>query len=148
MEPQDIPNTDGEQIIWKGSSSQLIHLGTYILCGLFCWLIVPIFIAVGKWMQNRCRVYEVTTERIKVRQGVFSRRTEEVELYRVRDYSVEEPFKLRSFGLGNIVLTLMDTSSVRLAIEAVPEPQALRDQIRRQVEACRSRKGVRLTELE
>ena len=145
--PAGNPNEE-EKTIWKGRSSQLIHFGTYLLCGLFCWLIVPLFIAIAKWIQNRCRVYEITTERIKISRGVFSRKTEEIELYRIRDYSLQEPFWLRLFGLGNIVLATIDVSSAALVIEAVPEASALRDEIRKNVEICRKRKGVRLTELE
>jgi len=148
MESQAGKPNEGEQIIWKGQSSQFINFGTYLLCGLFCWLIVPLIIAVVKWIQNRCRVYEITTERIKITRGVFSRKTEEVELYRIRDYSLQEPFWLRLFGLGNIVLATIDVSSVAVVIEAVPEASALRDEIRKYVEICRQRKGVRLTELE
>jgi hypothetical protein len=28
-----------EEIVWRGTSSQLKNFGTYLLCGLFCWLI-------------------------------------------------------------------------------------------------------------
>ena len=139
---------ESEQTLWKGSSSQLLHFGTYLLCGLFCWLVVPIFIAVSKWVQTRCRVYEITTERIKITRGVFSRQTEQVELYRLRDYTLVEPFWLRIFGLGNILLTTADDSTPSLTIEAVPEAGALRDQIRKHVELRRDRKRVRVTEFE
>jgi hypothetical protein len=37
-----------EETIWRGTSSQLKNLGLFILCGLFCWLIVPIFIALTR----------------------------------------------------------------------------------------------------
>lgn len=139
---------ESEQTLWKGSSSQLLHFGTYLLCGLFCWLVVPIFIALAKWIQTRCRVYEITTERIKITRGVFSRQTEQVELYRLRDYTLVEPFWLRMFGLGNILLTTADDSTPSLTIEAVPEAGALRDQIRKHVELRRDRKRVRVTEFE
>lgn len=139
---------ESEQTLWKGSSSQLLHFGTYLLCGLFCWLVVPIFIALAKWIQTRCRVYEITTERIKITRGVFSRQTEQLELYRLRDYTLVEPFWLRMFGLGNILLTTADDSSPSLTIEAVPEAGALRDQIRKHVELRRDRKRVRVTEFE
>src|SRR6267142_1326568 len=134
-----------EKIIWKGSSSQFVNFGAYLLCGLFCWLVVPIFIAIWKWIENRSRVYEVTTERLKITRGVFSRKTEEVEFYRLRDYSIEEPFWLRLAGLGNIRLSTTDESSREVLIEAIPDANALRDQIRKHVEICRDRKRVRVS---
>jgi len=33
-----------EEIVWRGTSSQWRNFGVYLLCGLFCWLIVPIFL--------------------------------------------------------------------------------------------------------
>jgi uncharacterized membrane protein YdbT with pleckstrin-like domain len=137
-----------EQTVWKGPSSQVVHLGTYILCVLFCWLIVPIFIGLWKWIQNRCRVYEVTTERVRISTGVFSRKSDDLELYRVKDITLLEPFWLRLFGLGNIVITTNDVSTPTLTLEAIPKALTLRDELRTHVEECRERKKVRLAELE
>jgi uncharacterized membrane protein YdbT with pleckstrin-like domain len=140
--------TQAEQTLWKGSSSQMVNFGTYLLCGLFAWLVVPIFIGLWKWIVNRCRVYEVTSQRIKITQGVWTKRTEEVELYRVQDYALVEPFWLRLFGLGNINITTTDNANPTIVIEAVPDAGALRDQIRKHVELCRDRKRVRIAEVE
>jgi len=150
-EPANVPESTSpleEQLIWRGHSSAVVHFGTFLLCGFFFWLVIPIFIGLWKYIQNRCRIYEITTERIKVTQGVFSRNTEEVELYRVRDYRLEEPFWIRMFHLGNIVLSTTDNSTQGLVIEAVPNADDLRNQIRKYVEVCRLRKNVRITELE
>ena len=137
-----------EKTVWKGCSSQVIYLGTYTLCVLFCWLIVPIFIFIGYWIKNRSRVYEVTTQRIRITTGVFSKRTEELELYRVRDSSLVEPFLYRMFGAGNIEVVTADASTPGLTIEAIKGAAAVREEIRKNVEACRDRKGVRVTEFE
>ena len=142
------PEPSTETVIWRGHSSPVVYFGTFLLCGFFFWLVVPIFIALWKWIENRCRIYEITTERIKVTQGVFSRRTEEVELYRIRDYRLEEPFWIRLFHLGNIALSTTDNSNTQLVIEAVPDADELRNQIRKYVEVCRATKNVRIAELE
>ena len=87
-----------EEIVWSGSPSQVLNLPTFIVCTLFCWLVVPIFIAIWKWLVLRNIRYELTTERLKVSQGVFNKLLDEVELYRVRDYRLEKPFWLRING--------------------------------------------------
>ena len=132
-----------EQTLWKGSPSQVTNLGPYLLCVLTFWLVVPIFIALWKWLELRSSVYELTTERLKQTRGVFSKRTEELELYRVKDLAVEQPFFLRLFSLANVILETSDKSSPRVVIEAVPGAQELGDTIRRQVEELRQRKRVR-----
>ena len=139
---------DEEKTIWQGSSSQALKLGIYILCGLFCWLIVPIFIGVWHWLKLRSRVYEVTTQRIRIRQGIFSKRTDELELYRVKDTTLVEPFWVRLFKLGNIEVTTTDLSTPLVVLEGIPQASWLREELRKSVEICRDKKRVRLAELE
>lgn len=131
-----------EQTVWKGSPSQVINFGTYVLCGLFCWLIVPIVIAVARWIETRNRVYELTTERILITTGVFGKRTEQLELYRVKDLTLEEPFWKRMFGVGDIRLITSDPINPHLLLEALPNTKELKEQLRQNVEACRDRKRV------
>ena len=64
--PPNPPNST-EQVIWEGSSSQVRNLHIYLLCALFCWLIVPIVYALIKWIQLRSRRYEITTQRVRIR---------------------------------------------------------------------------------
>lgn len=137
-----------EQVIWEGSSSQVRNLHIYLLCALFCWLIVPIVYAIVKWIQLRCRRYEITTQRLRIRQGVFSKRTDELELYRVKDSTVLEPFWQRLFGIGNIVITTNDETTPTVTLEALPNSRETREKLRAAIEECRDRKRVRIAELE
>ena len=132
-----------ETTIWKGHPSQALNLKAFILCTLFCWLIVPIFIAIYKWLQVKCHKFEITTERIRTSEGIFSRRTEELELYRVKDASIVEPFWLRLFSLGNVVLTTSDKAHPIFVIPAVPKVRELREELRTHIERMRDKKGVR-----
>jgi uncharacterized membrane protein YdbT with pleckstrin-like domain len=141
-------DNSNEQVIWSGSSSQIRNLHIYILCALFCWLIVPIIFAIIKWIQLRSRFYEITTQRVRLRQGVFSKRTDELELYRVKDSTVFEPFWQRMFGLGNIVITTNDETNPSLTLEALPNARDTREKLRTAIEDCRDRKRVRIAELE
>ena len=135
---------DDEKTIWEGSSSQWINFPVYLLC----LLIVPIPYGIARWIQNRCRRYTVTTQRIRIASGVFTRKTDELELYRVTDYKLVEPFWQRMFGLANIVLTTSDDSNPTVTIEGARNAGALRDEIRKSVELCRDKKRVRVSELE
>ena len=141
-------SSPAEQVIWSGSSSQVRNLGLYILCALFCWLIVPLIYAIVKWIQLRSRHYELTTQRVRVREGVFSKRADELELYRVKDSTVFEPFWQRLFGVGSIVITTNDASTPSLTLEALPHASDTREKLRAAIEECRDRKRVRIAELE
>jgi uncharacterized membrane protein YdbT with pleckstrin-like domain len=137
-----------EQTVWRGSSSQWKNLGVFILCGLFCWLIVPIFIALSRYLQTKNKIYELTTERIKITEGIFSKVTDTLELYRVKDLETRQPFLYRMFGVENVQMNTSDTSSPFIFIEAIPSVVGLGDKIRNQVEAIRAQKGVREIDVE
>ena len=137
-----------EETVWRGTSSQFKNLGIFILCGLFCWLIVPIFIALARYLQTKNKVYELTTERLKITEGVFSKVTETLELYRVKDIEVRQPFIYRTLGLENIHVQTSDLSSPSILIDAIPSVVTFGDKMRNQVEAVRQQKGVREIDIE
>ncbi len=139
---------DQEETIWEGSPSQLKNFGVYVLCVLLCVLIVPIFIAIWKWLEVKCFKYRLTTQRLSVTRGIFNKRTDELELYRIKDITLAEPFFLRLFGLGNIKLDTSDKSSPEVNMEYIAKAPNVRDLIRRHVEAMRDKKRVREIDLE
>jgi membrane protein YdbS with pleckstrin-like domain len=134
-----------EQFVWEGRPSQIVNLGDFIVCGLFCWLVVPLFIALWRWLEVRCTRYEVTTQRFRVTHGVLSRRTDELELYRVKDTTFDQPLLLRLFALANVLIASSDVSTPRTAIRGLPSEEArrLRETLRTCVERLRDRKRVR-----
>lgn len=77
-----------EDVKWRGGVSQVNLLGTYIICFLFSWLIIPVFYAGWKWMELQSVEYILTSQRLRVRHGVFTRITDDLELYRIRDFRV------------------------------------------------------------
>ena len=125
-----------------------MNLGTFVLCGLFCWLIAPIFIALARYLQTKNKIYELTTERLRITEGVFSKTTDTLELYRVKDIETRQPFFCRMVGIENVQMNTSDTSSPFVFIDAIPSTAALADKIRNQVETIRTQKGVREIDIE
>ena len=137
-----------ETLVWRGPSSQWKNFGLYLVCGLFCWLIVPIFIALARFLQTKCKIYELTTERLKITEGVFSKKTDTLELYRVKDIETSQPFLYRLVGIENIRINTTDTTTPSVLIDAIPSQLSLADKLRNQVEAVRMKKGVRELDVE
>jgi uncharacterized membrane protein YdbT with pleckstrin-like domain len=140
--------TMAEETIWRGTSSQLKNLGIFILCGLFCWLIVPIFIGLTRYLQTKNHVFELTNERLKITEGIFSKVTETLELYRVKDIEVLQPFWYRILGLENIKVNTSDLSSPVIFLEGIPQSVGLADKLRNEVETIRMQKKVREIDIE
>jgi uncharacterized membrane protein YdbT with pleckstrin-like domain len=159
--------TPQETLVWRGTPSQWTNFGTYLFCLILAAgvgvayyfvkppqqlillvLIVPVFWAICRWIATRCHRYEITSERVKITTGLLSRKTQELELYRVRDYSIVEPFWLRLVGRGNVVLVTADSTNPTFVLRAVPRVAELKDQIRANTERMRQRRGVRSLEVD
>ena len=128
-----------EETVWTGTSSQLKNLGPFVLC----LLVIPIPWAIWRWLDVKSRVFRLTSERLLIESGVLNKTTETLELYRVRDLQVSQPFLLRLFGLQNLTLLTSDTSTPQIVVDYVPAGLGLADKFREQVEACRQKKRVR-----
>jgi|SRR5438132_10390493 len=164
-----------EETVWRGSASQWKNFGAFILQllviaaiivififlarhsspeisklspSILILLAVPIFIAGKRYLQTKCKIYELTTERLKITEGVFSKVTDTLELYRVKDIETQQPFGCRVYGVENIQLNTSDTSSPLIFVEAIPHQVGLGDKIRNQVEIIRQQKGVREVDVE
>ncbi len=148
-----------EEIIWEGSQSQVLNFGIFISMGIITVIIlglsilffplaavvsvVPLGYMLVKWVVVKNHRYKVTTQRIFYTTGIFSKKTEALELYRVRDVDMYEPFWQRLFKLGNVALTTSDKTAMNFLLKAVPHPSELMNNIRKNVELRRDVKRVR-----
>ena len=144
----DTSSGASEEIVWRGTSSQWKNFGVYLLCGLFCWLLVPIFFALARCFQTKCKIFELTTQRFKITSGVFTKKTETLELYRVKDIETRQPFLSRMVGIENVQMTTSDASSPIVLVDAVPSSVGFADKLRNQVETIRQQKRVREIDIE
>lgn len=137
-----------EKEIWEGSPSQWINFGTYLLCFLLCWLVIPIFVALWQYLVVRTWKIKITDQRIIEEKGVLSKTTDELELYRVKDIRLDQPFLLRLVGLSNILMVTSDKTNKILKIPAIKDGKNLREQLRIAVDVRRDKKRVRETDFE
>lgn len=131
-----------EQVLWEGSPSALYLIGTLAACIAFSWLIVPIFIGIWKLLQIKCTRYQLTTQRLRISEGVLNRQHSDIELYRVKDVSMNEPWYMRLVGLGSVALISSDRVEKAVTIPAIRNAAGVRDLLREQVELTRDLKCV------
>ncbi len=157
-----------ETLIWEGSQSQIVNFGHFLLALILMVLIVlltfilpatlkgfallllilPVVYAIWKYLVIKFIHYKITTQRILASSGVFSKDIETLELYRVRDFELFQPFMIRLFGKGTIKIISADVSTPDFYIKAIPHTKDLLDKIRTAVEARRDTKRVRGIEFE
>tara|TARA_B100000989_G_scaffold63578_1_gene43972 strand:+ start:1115 stop:1465 length:351 start_codon:yes stop_codon:yes gene_type:complete len=113
---------------------------TYLF--LFWTILIPILV----YLKTRFTIYQLTEDRFIEKRGILSQSIEELELYRVRDYSIKKPFLMRLFGLGNLILTTSDKTHSQIYIHAIRDVENVRDNLRKHVEEARARTGTRETD--
>jgi uncharacterized membrane protein YdbT with pleckstrin-like domain len=146
-----------EKIICEVSPSQILNLRAFIYSILamaaivvaavltqtnllFALLVIPVVYALWKYFEIKSVKLKITDQRIMLREGVLNKTTNETELYRVRDSSIEEPFFYRMFGCGNIIIYTTDEADATLHLKAYKKPHWVKDQVRNYFEICRQNK--------
>ena len=79
---------------------------------------------------------------------MLSKTTNELELFRVKDIKLEQPFFLRLVGLSNIVLITSDKTNKIVSINGVKNGEDLKENPRSFIDKRRTEKGVRETDFE
>jgi uncharacterized membrane protein YdbT with pleckstrin-like domain len=157
------PSSAAETTLWKGHTSQWVHFWYYFFCVLiaigiavgatvaalptgglaYAALIIPMLMWLIRWWITKCTSYELTSQRLKIATGILNRKLDELELFRVKDYAMDQPLFLRLVGLGNLTLVTSDASTPTVAIRAISNVEDLREKLRTAVQAERDRKRVR-----
>ena len=149
-----------ESPVWSGASSQWLNIGTFIVTGIvaaaiiigaFLWdrplialaALIPAALAFWSWLTVRTTRIDISTERVTTTTGIFSRKRSDMELYRVKDTTLHEPFLLRLVRRSTIELASSDRSSPSMMIRAIPNGETLRQEIRTHVERLRRDRRVR-----
>jgi uncharacterized membrane protein YdbT with pleckstrin-like domain len=152
------PRMSDESHLWKSTSSQWLNAWHFlwvavIVVGLLfaafwfppLYAAVPILLAWAVWryLVVRTRIYELTSERLRITSGVFNQTVDEVELYRIKDTLMLRPWWMRLIGLSTIVMETSDRSLPKVDIPALPQGREFREILRKQVEQQRDKKRVR-----
>ncbi len=155
-----------ETTLWSGHTSQWVHFWYYFFCVLlaagigvaatvfglatagigalgYLALIIPLLMWMIRWWVTKSTKYELTTQRLRITAGILDRKVDELELFRVRDYSMEQPLLLRMVGLGNLTLVTSDATTPTVAMKAIHGVEGVREKLRTAVQNERDRKRVR-----
>lgn len=132
-----------QNTIWSATPSQMIRFPTYFFLLLLSPLIIPLFIILWVYLTVRVTEYTLFSSRLILQRGVLNKSTDTLQLYRVKDITIEEPLLLRLVNKGTIRLETSDKTHPTLRIEGISHPHEIAKQIGNLVETARRQKGVR-----
>ena len=140
--------SSGEQTLdeFRGSTTRWIF-GSFSgwLTLLLCVVGIGLVIIFMKWWGNISTRYEITTQRLKIKTGIFIKRIDEIELYRIRDVRVDFSLLNQITGIGYITILSSDpTSKARdFIMKCIPDAIERRESLRTLVDQARQRRQVR-----
>ncbi len=140
-----LPQAGGPELtLYEGSPALVPSLGALLLA-VFTLGIALLFY----WAQRGGVTYRVTSQRIVIESGLFSKRMEQIALYRIVDYVVERPFGQRLMGTGNIVIEATDKTTPEIRLAGIrTDVVALYERLRVATEADKRARGVRVVDFE
>ena len=124
-------------MIWSGRPSQIVNIPYFLF---FSWTIVfPLY----RYLSTRFLIYSFSEQRFFIKSGILNQKIEEIELYRIRDYSIYKPFLLRIFCLGNLTIISSDRTTPQFTMKAIKNPEEIMNLLRDNVEIARKKSGTR-----
>lgn len=115
--PVRTPSGDQEQLLWEGKP----------------------------WMTLGVR-YELTSQRLRIYRGIFSRSLHEIDLIHVREATFTQHVGERLANIGDVTLVTGNAEHPEVRLENVKDPAQVREIIRGAYLAEQKRRGLRYRE--
>jgi membrane protein YdbS with pleckstrin-like domain len=99
--------------------------------GQIAWLVLTLGLAyVVFWLRNVATRYHITTQRIRIERGILSRRTQNVELFRIDHFDIDKPLGMRMLGHAVLELSSSDPGFPSVVLRGIPNLEHLADTLR------------------
>ncbi len=112
---------------------------------LLCLVGVGLVIVALRWLRNVATHYELTDQRLIIRTGIINKKTDEIELYRIKDVTVSYSIFNQWADIGVIAIRSSDptTQGGTLVLQDIPRARAIREELRSLVDTARQARRVR-----
>lgn len=117
---------------------------------LLAWWLSPYFILFSlavcgvawyRLLYIRSFQYLITTEYIRMTRGIFFKRVDQLEMFRVKDYIITQSFILQLFKLMYLTLKSTDPENPVIHFTGIPE-STITDTIREKVQQARHNNNI------
>jgi hypothetical protein len=118
-------DADVEKPLFKGHPA--------VIFSAWQWIAVVLTVgiaAVVYWIRSLSITYEITTQRVRVERGVFSKNKDSLELFRVDHFDLLKPLGMRLVGYSLLHLRSSDAGFPTVIVYGVPGLEALADTLR------------------
>ena len=105
----------------SGTSIVYTILGFFVVCA-----IISLLYCIKSWRRR----YLITTQRIKIEYGLFSKVQESLELFRIDHFELRKPLDMRLLKQARLHVFTSDAKLPNFSIYGVPKMEPLAEQLR------------------
>lgn len=139
--------TNLNPVIISDKPSQWLNFG-YLILTLVCFIIPPLGIVSLTYLVWRVLVihfwrWDITMDSIMEIKGVLNVTTDEVQLFRIKDIRLYEPFLYRLVGLSKIYIITSDQLRPSFVLDGIKDGRAKREMFKNLALKHRKNQGVR-----
>lgn len=124
-----------EQTLWEGRPSRLYYIGHWIFAILlfFPLITIPVSIILILYavLDQKTKVFTLTTRKVMMQSGIISRKTSEVGMRDIRSINMAQGILERLCGLGTVQIGSAGTGGIEVEFKGIKNPAKVRDQVRR-----------------
>lgn len=102
----------------------------------FGWIATALIVTIQvvalliSWIKLRSTTYSISTQRILIERGIFSKTVDEIDLRYVDDSQFAQNFVERMLGIGHVTLISSDANTPRYVLRSIKDPRGVRELIR------------------
>jgi membrane protein YdbS with pleckstrin-like domain/predicted nucleic acid-binding Zn ribbon protein len=124
------------------SDSQYFALARYRQIAAFGLFLLVVVIFLYKVLKLKMTRYEVTTDRIEHSRGIFDRRVDNLDMFRVVDLKLRRSLLDCALGIGRVTLTTTDKSDPEFSFAKIRGCRRLYDAVKRASLQADQKQGV------
>lgn len=148
-----------ERDIWSANPSLWIGFSTYFWCALLSLVCLVLALPLSAWallgipfcvlivairvLRIKSLHYHLTSQRIRITKGILNRKIVEVELFRVRDLTIEQGFIQRLVTLGTVKAVSTDEDAQEILLSGIKDAMKVKENLRKYVMDSRKATGTR-----
>jgi membrane protein YdbS with pleckstrin-like domain len=133
-------------VIYEGCPSWKAWFWSYLLAGVLSIALVGLIWMGILNMRRKSRRYRITSRTIDYEVGVFSKRVETLQLWRVHDLDFRQTFLQRLLGVADIHVFTTDVTDPELHIRGLPASREIFDRLKDACDLARQQRVVGVTE--
>ncbi|MBI5160789.1 MAG: PH domain-containing protein [Micrococcales bacterium] len=130
------------RLLYEGTPSWKAYFWQYIFAWLLAIVLVGLIWLLYLYLVRRSTKYRITSASIDTEVGIFSRRIETLQLWRIKDIDFQQTFWDRILGVARIFVFTKDVTTPVLTIVGLPGSRQLFDQMKDAIEAARQSRNL------